>query len=711
LTLATLAQTPPNPGVFREFSDFLKEELAPYPGRTAIVMRMVLAATLVATICLTFRIPYGFQGAIYALFISRESLRATLTSAATLLVAAWIGALYLLASAGIAINDPMLHFLWNVGSFFLGFYLLSIVNSYLVAVVFAIILAVGLPLWDTYVPAEAKVEDVLWLLLSMFVGVAVTAATEFAFVRAKPGQEFNLPLADRLSAVHSLLVSYAQDGFVNESAGEKIVRFGVLGTSGLRRTLWRSGYDRHYRDQIGVLIGLVGRLVDMAGALAQFRFTPTETDRAHLRDLASAVAAIREDLLRRRIPRPVQFHRGEESPHFLPLLSEMEGIAALIPQSFAGSAEESIPPPDTSSPPLFVADAFVNPDHLKFALKGCLAASACYFIYNAIDWPGISTAVVTCLLTALTTIGASRQKQILRLAGAVVGGIVIGMGAQVFIFPYLDSIGGFIILFALVTALAAWFATSTPRISYFGIQVALAFYLINLQEFTIQTSLSVARDRVVGVLLGLFMMWLAFDQLWGAPAGVEMRRAFISTLRLLAQFSKEPASGDVPAVIQRSLRFRETIHSSFEKVRSLADGVLFEFGPSRRQDLQLREQIRQWSPKLRTLFLMRIAFLEDRLQLDGFDLPEAVRLSLREYNDHSSRVLEGIADRIEGQAREATTVSASTAESLGQALDACCREDSPLLPAGRVRSLVALLRGIDALTTSLDKEMVLAQPV
>jgi multidrug resistance protein MdtO len=62
--------------------------------------------------------------------------------------------------------------------------------------------------------------------------------------------------------------------------------------------------------------------------------------------------------------------------------------------------------------------------------------------------------------------------------------------------------------------------TSSPRLSYFGVQVALAFYLIHPQEFTIQTSLSIARDRVVGVLLGLVIMWLVFDQLWGARAGV-----------------------------------------------------------------------------------------------------------------------------------------------------------------------------------------------
>jgi multidrug resistance protein MdtO len=95
------------------------------------------------------------------------------------------------------------------------------------------------------------------------------------------------------------------------------------------------------------------------------------------------------------------------------------------------------------------------------------------------------------------------------------------MGSQVFILPYLDSIAGFTVLFILVTVMASWFMTSSPRLSYFGLQLALAFYLINLQEFSMQTSLPIARDRVVGILPGLFMMWLVFDQLWGSSAAVE----------------------------------------------------------------------------------------------------------------------------------------------------------------------------------------------
>ena len=193
---------------------------------------------------------------------------------------------------------------------------------------------------------------------------------------------------------------------------------------------------------------------------------------------------------------------------------------------------------------LIVPDALDNPEHLQFALKGCVAASVCYLLYNLVGWPGISTAVTTCLLTALTTIGSSHQKQILRITGAMFGGFLIGMGSQAFILPYSESIAGFVVLFVAVTALSSWFITSSPLLSYFGMQVAVAFYLINLDGFKMQTSLAVARDRVVGILLGLFIMWLVFDQLWGAPAAIQMKKTFISNLRLVAQFAREPISKD-----------------------------------------------------------------------------------------------------------------------------------------------------------------------
>jgi multidrug resistance protein MdtO len=224
----------------------------------------------------------------------------------------------------------------------------------------------------------------------------------------------------------------------------------------------------------------------------------------------------------------------------------------------------------------------------------------------------------------------------------------MGMGSQMFILPYLGSIAGFTVLFILVTAVASWIMTSSPRLSYFGVQVALAFYLINVQEFAMQTSLSVARDRVVGILFGLLMMWLVFDQLWGAPAAAEMKRTFISNLRWLAQLAREPLPGRDKT--WRSYSLRETIDTNFDKVRSLADGVLFELGsPSRQQGLMLRNQILRWQPGLRMLFITRIALLKYRLQLPGFELPKPIAAAQREFDNNFARALEALADRMEGR--------------------------------------------------------------
>lgn len=222
---------------------------------------------------------------------------------------------------------------------------------------------------------------------------------------------------------------------------------------------------------------------------------------------------------------------------------------------------------------------------------------------------------------------------------------MLGIGAQVFILPYIDSMAGFTVLFILVASTAAWIAASSPRLSYLGGQVAFAFFLVNLSEFRIQTSLAVARDRVVGILFGLLMMWLIFDRLWSVPAAIAMKEAFLANLRLLAQLAREPVSNDLGTTLERSYSLRETINAQFDKVRSFADGVLFEFGPSRGKNLELRSYIRQWQPQLRTLFVMRIASLKYRLNLPGFQLPEAVRLRHQQYDEHSARMLEEMAAR------------------------------------------------------------------
>jgi multidrug resistance protein MdtO len=460
---------------------------------------------------------------------------------------------------------------------------------------------------------------------------------------------------------------------------------------------------------MGAVVALVGRQVDIAASLMHIGTHVSTDDRQRFLSLVRSISTIRVDLLSGRVPGAISMNDWHESLSGVPLLREMEKTVSLIPEAFSDGAsisELGLSGSNEKGPSTFlVADAFSNLDHLKFGLKGGLAASLCYIIYNSIAWPGISTAVTTVLLTALTTVGFSRQKQILRFSGAVVGGLLFGIGAQIFILSYINSIVGFTVLFVAVSVVGAWFATSSPRLAYFGVQIIVAFYLINLQEFKEQISLGIARDRVVGILLGLFIMWVVFDKLWPTLAAVEMKKAFISNLRALAEFERQPLAGQRKVAIERSYSLRETINSNFDKVRSLADGLLFEFGSSRQMDLALRGQIREWQPQLRMLFLTRITLYKYRLQLPGFELPSEVRALQTEFDGRLAAILELMANRLENTAPLEDHDSRSAFERLESTVRACCMEGPHQSKTIELETFLSLSRTAEGLVISLANEI------
>jgi multidrug resistance protein MdtO len=708
--MATAAQLTAKPSPpLQWFSQFVKHEFAPYPGRTEMVVRTVVAATLVMIFCETLRVPFAWQGAYYAFLVSRESPRATLRSVTTIFLVTVVSAAYCLISASLVVSLPWLHFLWVIGTLFLAFYAVSIFTDYMAAVVVVNMMSAGLPLWDHHVPAEFNVERTIWFCFATLIAVAITMGVELAFSRPKPGDEIIAGVAERLTAIQKLLASYAEGHSVDQATEDNMVRLSVVGTSILRRALGRSAYSLHYGEQMGAIVALTGRLVDIAANLTVLTLRLADNDRRRLRELAENIAGIRSDLLAGRTLELKHSFAQENAPSATPLLVEMEKTVALIPEA-TNSQSLSIyaPRPDSGDPSraFLVRDAFTNIEHVKFAAKGCLTATLCYIIYSVIDWPGITTAAVTtCLLTALSTIGYSRQKQVLQISGALVGGFFIGMGSQLFILPYLDSIAAFTILIIVVTAAASWFATSSPRLSYFGNQMALAFYLINLEDFAMRTSLAVARDRVVGILLGLTMMWLVFDQLWGAPAVLEMKRAFISSVRLLAQFAREPLSLDHQLAIERSCSLREQINQGFDRVRALADGVLFEFGPSRNQALGWRSKIREWQPRLRLLFVTEIALWKYRARRPGFELPHTVGVAQRAFDDELARALEAMADRIEGRPSSQAKLSEESLAHLERAVRAYDVPETQQKLASRFQALLSLHRRIEGLATSLQEDI------
>lgn len=636
------------------FWNFLKAELSPYPGRGWVAARMTVSATIVMLLTMTFRIPGGYQGAIFTLIISRESPIETLHSGFRIAMAFLVGTLYIVLSVTLVIGDPLAHFLWVAVSLFASFFLLRIVADYGTAAPLGFAILGSISVWDNnLVNVNSRLENTLWLAGSVALAATVTIVVEYVFRLAHPATDFAEGIEIRMQTIENVLRSAATQRPLDSEWEKNLAMYATVGTSRLRRLILRSSYGYHFKAQMGAAVALVGRLIDIA---ANFRLALSErpdafdpADRQRCWSLADQVHSLCKAIAQHRLLEPIE-RPLQEAPSHLPFLKTMEDTVALIPKAFSGteSIDVFVPAPldEEGPPPIFVSDAFSNPAHLQFALRGTLAAMVCYIAYTALDWPRLSTSIITCFITALSTIGSSRQKQVLRLSGAFIGGFIFGTGAQVFVLPYLDTIAGFTILFVVVTAISAWISTASARLSYLGVQLALTFYLINLQGFTIETSLSIARDRVLGVLLGLVSMGLFFDLLWVRSAVGEMQAVFAQNLELFAELAEQLLQPDQIKAIRRIRQLRDQINAGFQAVTSQADAVLLDFSSARQQMLQVRRNIRRWQPALRTLLQVQITAVQYLARTPLSNLPGPIGQAGIEFEAEVAQVMRAMASEV-----------------------------------------------------------------
>src|SRR5262245_9487134 len=199
------SQAPP----FAWLWQLIREELAPYPGRMALVGRMIVATTAVMITTMTFRLPEGAFGGVYALTISRESPRSTVADVAAAALAFVVAASYQLIGAVFFVSEPQLRFVWVTVTFILIFYSLSAMSNYTAAVRFGYLVGITTPLWDKHISAEARLEGTLWAVLTITLATVITALVEVVYADFNRGSDLIRPLAERLASVEKLVFAYA----------------------------------------------------------------------------------------------------------------------------------------------------------------------------------------------------------------------------------------------------------------------------------------------------------------------------------------------------------------------------------------------------------------------------------------------------------------------------------------------------------------------
>jgi multidrug resistance protein MdtO len=324
-----------------------------------------------------------------------------------------------------------------------------------------------------------------------------------------------------------------------------------------------------------VRITMLAQLMDVAAAFGtQYPAIEDDETRARCAHLAELAGSLQRGTVP---PEELRFQEPQKGSGLLDRVDESMHAILTMPLEPGEKDKELVALP-SSKVPIFIPGAFTRKETVAFALKISLCATICYIIVRAVAWPGISTAVVTVLIAGLSTSGAIKQKLTFRLVGSAIGGLILGIGTTVYLFPNMDSITSLVLLVASIAMLAAWCAAGR-QFSYVGLQIAFSFYLVAFEGFSAPTELAPARDRLVGILLALVVMAFVFDLVWPVRTVTAMRSALASLLRSEARFLRLTLAG-TPSdeLLRQADTLRDEIGKSVASMRTLNDTVEYEFG-------------------------------------------------------------------------------------------------------------------------------------
>jgi multidrug resistance protein MdtO len=623
--------------ILSAWAERLWQDLEPTPGRWNGALRIVLASVITLLLLMTLRMPFAGLGMYFVFLVGRDSPAVSFRSSIFILLTLVASISTVLAIVILTDNDPMARLLGvAVVAFLAGMIMLSSTVPAL-ASSFGFIFTTLIALWETSTPAGPLVKEMLYLLGTISLAVVSVLAVEYIFGGQHPAEELQQQRVIRYQALEAMFTLYAQgaDAAHISSAVIRVSRLAATGQSGMQR-IYNTIVERNLDTgalPIGtrVRITMLAQLMDVSAAFG-FQY-PSLSDPA-LRQRCALIAELCGELAAGTIPHHRSLElmsEGSIGPD-PSLLDRVDGVLHSIlsmPLEAAAAADKELVALPSSKVPLLVPGALRQPQTIAFALKLSLCATLCYIIYQAVAWPGISTAVTTVLITGLSTSGATKQRLVFRLAGSFIGGLILALGATVFLFPYMDSITSLVLLTAAVALLSAWVAGGR-HFSYVGLQIAFSYYLVVFVGFSAPTELAPARDRLIGILLALVIMAFVFDQIWPVRTVTAMRAALATILRGEARFLRLTQTARSHAdLLRQADSFRDQIGKTAAGIRSMNDTIEYEFGVDRSLHALTGQTILRAALTSVAFFWNQFAVLHREEDRDFLTQPELIAMRRR----------------------------------------------------------------------------------
>lgn len=628
--------------VLQIWLDRFWQDVQPTHGRLSKTLRIVLASSVTLILLMTLRVPAGAL-ALYIIFLlARETPAGSLRSGIVLLLSVSISVAAQLAVVIATDNNPIARVLSVALIGFLGGMVISSTALPSVGTILGFIFCTGIANWELHRPAETLVRASLWLVSSSALSIGCAVIVEYAFGSTNPTKRLEQQLQMRYAALERLYHSIAS-GAAAEDMSAAIIQVSQLAAAGQRgmQELYNAIIERNMEAgdlPTNVHITMLAQLMDLSAA---FGSQPDLVGDAPIRERCAYIAEQCQDL------KTFHFTASQQSADVRTdpprtLLDRIEAVVhnlQSIPTSIRRASDRELVDVSSKRVPLLVPNAIRNPDNIAFALKLSLCAAICYVFYHAVDWKGISTCVTTVFVTALSTRGAIHQKLAQRVLGCIIGGLILAIGATAFLFPHMDSITSLVVLVASVSFLAAWCATGR-RFSYVGLQIAVAFYLVTFEGFGPSTELAPARDRFVGIVVGLIVMWIVFCEIWPIPTLTVMQRKLSSVVRNTAALLTLGNSGRTrDEDIRHADALRDQVGKTVAELGTLNDAAEFEFGSERQHEIDADHAILRAAFAAVAIFWNELAFFHSGDHENRDPLLIEMRRALAAELDHLAETL------------------------------------------------------------------------
>lgn len=506
---------PPAADALRYWPGTVGALLAPFPGRAAATTRIAVASTLTVLVTAIYGTPEAAISAYVIFFINRADRTSSIVMsvAALILISFIIGLVIVLAD--FSVDNPMLRVACMA---VVSAALLFLTSASKLRPVGAII---GFALDELgLVPAgELATRALLYAWLMVAIPIGANVVTNLA-IGPSPRKLAGDRLAQCLDVASQSLRAETPDG----TALAAMLRDGVQPVDGWLKLAKFEG-SANATDVLALRQAAASTMAILLAADMACREPAARLPAAVAAPIADTLDAMAAMLAAGGYPVDIVL----PLPDIGALTLVQQSAATALRAAIEGYAEESAPAASADSqdaaPPakaggFLDADAFTNRSHIHYALKTTGAAMFCYLLYQQLNWPGIHTCFITCYLVSLGTAAETVEKLTLRLAGCLVGA-AIGTAAIVYVVPWLSSVGGLLSLVFVGTWLSAWVAQGSPRIAYAGFQIAFALYLCVIQGAGPGFDLTIARDRVIGIIIGNLVVYLVFTRIW--PVSIAAR--------------------------------------------------------------------------------------------------------------------------------------------------------------------------------------------